>query len=139
MSSIVLVREIKNMKSGISKQGKPYNKTFFIGTVDEGVDLPISTFDKVEPNKCYEMELTDEEYEGKTYHKASVKSEFVKEPPKTPPAPPKQPISTEKGNEFIVDAYRIAILFLEKSNTSITLKDLNDTAREIHNGMKGLK
>jgi len=137
--NIVAIKEIKKVNTGLSKKGTPYVKTFFIGMLEDESELPISTFDKIEPNKVYEMELTDEEYEGKTYHKASVKSEFVKEPPKPPPTPPKQPIGTEKGNEFIVDAYRIAILFLEKSNTSITLKDLNDTAREIHNGMKGLK
>jgi len=145
--NIVAIKKIKKVNTGLTKKGTPYVNTFFIGTLEDGSDLPISTFDKIEPSKVYEMELIDEEYEGKTYHKASVKSEFKKESPKPPPPQPANlsgyvqttPDDLEEDVYLRVSAINGSLKFYEKAQ-GITVKDIKDTAQifyEFYRNMTG--
>ena len=122
---VVLVKEIKDVKTGV-KDNRPWTKTYFIGVVDEGKELGISTFNPVEPQKLYEMTLKSRIYNNKTYYNADVKGEFTAETKPTPPPQaedpkPPPPPAPKPASTYANDAVGIRETALKCSITSFTI------------------
>lgn len=146
--NVVAVKDIidKYTKAGKRKDGKAWKKTCFVGIVDEGEERIISTFSHVETGKTYEMELEDEDYEGKTYWKATkVGAEFgtteTKQTEKASLLPKQQPTQqngqTPPPNlESRISALKCSLIYYDKADRGISADDVLATAQRFYEWLK---